>query len=141
MEPITFDWTPRPATLDATGSEALDVAPGRYRIIAVDAEGARADILVDVEPILDHGAVIVSEYRTTPASSNRARDGSVEVIGAGVDGRRFLWTHGAVTNSAVLRDVPAGEYTAFPLPHADDAAPTLVHRCAPGRVGVRPASE
>jgi hypothetical protein len=137
LEPIAFEWTPRPPTLDATGSEALDVAPGRYRIVAVDAAGARADVVVDVAPALD-AAVVITEYRVTPASTSRARDGSVEAVGAGVgDGWRFLWTHGVETEGPWLRDVPCGVYAAVALAARDeDDAPVVVHRCAPARVTV-----
>jgi hypothetical protein len=140
LEPIDFVWTPRPPTLDATGSEALDVAPGRYRVVATDATGARADVVVDVEPTLG-AAVVVTEYRVTPASASRARDGAVEAVGAGVhDGWRFLWTHGATTDGPVLRDVPPGTYAAVALARdAEAAPPVVVHRCAPARVPVRGA--
>ena len=136
LEPIAFEWTPRPPTLDATSSEALDVAPGRYRIVAIDANGARADVVVDVEPTLE-AAVVITEYRVTPASTSRARDGSVEAVGAGVhDGWRFLWTHGIETEGPVLHDVPCGAYAAVALARNGGDAPVVVHRCAPGRVGV-----
>lgn len=139
LEPIAFEWTPRPPTLDATGSEALDVAPGRYRVVATDATGARADVVVDVEPTLQ-AAVVVTEYRVRPASTSRARDGAVEAVGAGVhDGWRFLWTHGVETEGPVLRDVPCGAYAAVALARDESEAPVVVHRCAPARVPVHGA--
>ena len=42
QEPITFVWTPRPNRLDESESDAVDVPPGRYRVVATDATGARA---------------------------------------------------------------------------------------------------
>lgn len=142
-EPIAFEWTgPRgePVRVDASGSEARDVKPGRYRVDAVDASGARADVVLDVTPALP-AAVVVRSYRVTPASTSAARDGSVEAVGTGLEGWSFLWTQGARTDGPVLRDVPCGVYAAVAVPGgaggADEApAPTTVHACAPARVGV-----
>lgn len=136
LEPIAFAWSgpngSRVAT-DTTGSEALDVAPGRYRVVATDAAGARADVVLDVEPMLPEAAVI-DAYRLTPPSTSHARDGAVEAVGVGLEHRRFLWTHGVETQGPVLRDVPCGVYAAAPLPDADGESPTLVHQCAPARL-------
>lgn len=138
-EPITFEWTgPNGADVrvDTTGSEAWDVSPGRYRVIATDANGARADVSLDVEPMLPT-AMFVQEYKVTPASSGTARDGVVEAIGVGLDmGGRFLWTHGTETSGPVLRDVPCGTYAVTPLPLVGATVPTLVHTCPPARVTV-----
>jgi hypothetical protein len=138
-EPIAFEWTgPRgePVRVDESGSEACDVVPGRYRVDAVDASGARADVVLDVEPALP-AAVVVREYRVTPASTSGAHDGSVAAVGSGLDGWSFLWTQGARTDGPVLRDVPCGVYAAVAVPRAaDGAAPTFVHTCAPARVDV-----
>lgn len=136
LEPITFEWTPSHGlTLDATGSEASGVTCGRYRIVATDATSARADVVVDVQP-LHEDAVVVLEYRVTPASTTRARDGSVEAVGLGMDGWRFLWTHGVVTDAPVLQDVPCGTYALVAIPSAD-RVPTVVHKCSPARVEVQ----
>lgn len=137
QEPITFVWTPRPNRLDESESDAVDVPPGRYRVVATDATGARAETVVDVQPTLAC-AVVVAEYRVTPATAARARDGVVEALGAGMDeGVRFLWTHGVVTDGPVLRDVPCGTYAAVAVPNTR-GTPTTIHKCAPARVGVAP---
>jgi hypothetical protein len=137
-DPIEFSWTgPGQADVrtDATGSEALEVESGRYRVVAVDATGSRADVLLDVEPALPT-ALVVDGYRVTPASTGTARDGTVEALGVGLgEGWRFLWTHGAETAGPVLRDVPCGTYAAIALPDGE-RVPTLVHRCPPARVTV-----
>jgi hypothetical protein len=136
-EPICFEWTgPNGSSvaLDATGSEADEVEPGRYRVVATDATGARADVVLDVQPVLPD-ACVVHAYHVTPASTGSARDGVVEAVGDGLDGWRFLWTNGVETDGPVLRDVPRGLYAAVPLPAAD-RTPLFVHQCAPARVTV-----
>lgn len=155
QEPIVFEWTPPTGvtlTLDATRSEATDVAPGRYRVSATDATSSRAELAFDVAPLYAD-AVTVEEYRVTPASTATSRDGGVEAVGGGLqDGWRFLWTTGVETSSPVLRDVPCGTYavTALARPGEDDA-PLMLHTCPParvrvgtdvsGRLGARSASE
>ena len=137
QEPIRFEWmgpNGRSVRVDETGSEAFDVAPGRYRVVATDATGARADVVLDVEPMLP-SALVVHEYRVTPASTGHARDGAVEAVGVGLDGWRFLWTHGVETDGPALRDVPCGTYAMVAMPKGDEV-PTVVHQCAPARVTV-----
>lgn len=139
QEPIRFQWSgPRgdAVSTDATGTEAFAVQVGRYRIEATDAAGARADVVLDVAAMHPR-ALVVREYRATPASTSSARDGSVEAVGVNLEGWRFLWTHGAETDGPVLRDVPCGTYAAVPLPRAGEV-PTLVHEGAPARVAVAP---
>lgn len=143
MEPITFEWsgpTGARMQLDETESEAYDVPPGRYRIKCTDATGARADLVVDVEPVHEHG-VVVHEYRTVPASTGHARDGSVEAVCSGVvpGVHRFLWTTGVETDGPVLRDVPCGCYVASVVVGKEDEAPVVVviHACPPAHVRVR----
>lgn len=139
LEPIEFEWTgPGNATVatDASGSEAVSVGPGRYRVVAVDATGSRADVYLDVEPTYPD-ALVVREYRVTPASTGSARDGSVEAVGYNLTSNvRFLWTNGVETAGPTLRDVPCGTYACIPLPSDDGKAPVLVHQCAPARVTV-----
>lgn len=139
QEPIEFVWTgPQGARvqLDDTGSEAFAVVPGRYRVVAHDGTGAKADVVIDVEPALPN-AVVVREYRTTNASTGTARDGSVEAVGAGLDaGWRFLWSNGVTTETPVLRDVTCGTYACTAMPSRDGEVPVVVHQCAPGVVGV-----
>jgi hypothetical protein len=137
QEPIEFTWMSpdgRDLTLDSRGSEAVDLTPGRYRIEAVDAMGARADVTVDIEPMYS-SAVIITGYKTTPTSTTLSRDGNVEVVGTGLKGHRFLWTNGIETDDAVLRDVPCGTYAAIPL-STNGSVPTLVHSVEPARVNV-----
>ena len=137
-DPISFSWCgPNGAEVqtDASGAEAFGVVPGRYRIDVVDGSGATAELSVDVEPAYS-SAVVVREYRVTPASTSSSRDGSVEVVGHGVSHCRFLWTNGAETDGPLLRDVPCGVYVATALPRGGKV-PTMVHACAPALVGCR----
>ena len=137
LEPIEFEWS-GPGTAvetDASGSEAKAVQPGRYRVVAVDATGSRADVYLDVEPT-HPDAVVVREYRVMPASTGSARDGSVEAVGHNVGTGRFLWTNGVETTGPTLRDVPCGTYACIPLPTEDGKVVTLVHQCAPAKVTV-----
>jgi hypothetical protein len=128
LEPIVFHWTPE-VELDASGSEASDVAPGRYRVRAVDANREHAEVVVDVVPTY-HDAVVVAEYRTTPSTSAHARDGSVEAVGPGLEqpGLHFLWTSGVRTDVPVLTDVPCGTYG------VTVCGVTTVHECEPAVV-------
>jgi len=139
QEPVDFQWS-HPLAVDATGSEAHDVPAGSYRVVATDALQSRADVSVDLQPAMPD-AIVVEEYRATPASTSRARDGAVEAVlrGGGAGGRvRLLWTSGVETDGAVLRDVPCGVYAAVAVaPSGGASTPTTLHRCAPARVGVR----
>lgn len=137
QEPIVFRWTGpegRSVRVDASGSEAIGVGVGQYRVVATDAYGDVADVVVDVRP-LSATAMVVREYKVTHTSTVHSRDGTVEAVGSGMEHvERFLWTHGAETRAPVLRDVPCGTYAVVPL----DASVTMVHQCAPGRVVVKP---
>lgn len=143
VEPIDFAWTGPGGSnveLDATRSEAVQAPPGRYRVVATDAAGHRADVVLDVEPML-LDAVVIRSYTTAPASTSLARDGSVEAVGEGLGrgGVRYLWSNGATTDAPVLRDVPSGVYAAVPFVDdpGDDPPPTMLHLCKPARVDVR----
>lgn len=103
LEPIEFVWAGpngQAVELDATRSEALQAVPGRYRICATDANGDRADAVVDVEPAFTN-AVVVREYRVTHASTTHARDGSIVALGTGLDG-----PHGGGGSDDERRTVP-----------------------------------
>lgn len=134
-QPIRFEWTPPRGVdvqLDESQSEAHDVTPGRYKITAIDATDARADVVVDVD-VAQEADIVVTEYRTVDASTSHSRDGQVELVGRGLDGWRFLWTNGVETETPVLRDVPPGTYAAVPLPNAT-RTPTINHHAVPGVV-------
>jgi hypothetical protein len=133
LPPVDLVWhgpNGRMVQTDQTGTEAVHVVPGKYRVTATDAEGQRADVTVEIEPLLPH-AVVVTEYRVTPASTSVSRDGSVEAIGSGLDNTRLLWTNGVETRSALLRDVPPGMYAATLV---EDGM--FVHCCPPAHVAV-----
>lgn len=136
IEPFQFVWygpDGRDVQTDITGEHAYGVLPGRYRIVATDAQGQHADVTLDVEAMFP-SALVVTEYRVTGASTSTSRDGTVEAIGQGLeDGWRFLWTHGYETDTPVLRDVPCGSYAAVPLPK-EGKVPTFIHKCTPARV-------
>ena len=122
--------------LDASMSEASNVAPGRHRVRATDSNGDRADVIVDVEPMFSN-AVVVTSYSVRPASTRFSRDGEVEAIGSGFSSSmRFLWTSGVETDTPRLSDVPCGSYALVAISTSEDSSPVTVHRCAPARVGV-----
>ena len=139
-EPIEFTWTGpggREVQLDATRSEALAVTPGKYRIVARDANDTKADVVVEVSPH-NSTSLVINEYRVTPPSTGTSRDGSVEALGLGLEGGwRFLWTNGVETDTPILRDVPCGVYAVHALPMMD-RVPTLIHNCGPAYVRVVP---
>lgn len=139
MEPIQFEWTGpngQPVQVDASGSEAYGVVPGRYRIVARDANNLTATVTLDVASLFP-SALVISDYSVVPASTDCARDGTVEAIGVGLDhGWKFLWTNGVKTDGPVLHDVPSGTYAMLALPQ-EGKVPTIVHQCPPAYVGVR----
>ena len=132
QEPIRFEWSgPRgdAVSTDATGTEAYAVQVGRYRIEATDATGARADVVLDVAPMRPR-ALVVREYRATPASTSSARTAA---------SRRWAPTGGDGAfcgarrrdGRPVLRDALR---TTRPCAAARGRqVPTLVHECGPAR--------
>jgi len=141
VDPIEFAWygpNGGDVQTDLSGADAFGVVPGRYRVVATDAEGSRAELTFDIEPMFS-GAVVIREYRTTPASTSHSRDGSVEALGHGLEGWRFLWTSGVETDGALLRDVACGTYAAIAVPSVGDKVkvPVVVHQCVPARVVVK----
>jgi hypothetical protein len=140
QEPIEFTWlTPDGTTpqLENSDSEAKNLGPGRYRITAVDANGSEALVLVEIKPMFS-SAVCIEGYRISPASTTFSRDGSVEILGTGIEGFRYLWTNGTETDGCVLKDVPCGTYAAVPLP-LSGKTPVLVHSTKPAKVDVAPS--
>jgi hypothetical protein len=141
LEPIRFEWSGEGCDtfqfIDDCGSGARNVAPGRYRVTATDANFNRADITVDVTPVYEH-AFVVTEYRISHSRTRFSRDGSVEAIGFGTSpGMRFLWTSGVETDVPKLLDVPSGMYTVTAIPSSDDGiVPITIHNCPPARVDV-----
>jgi hypothetical protein len=137
QEPIEFTWlTPNGASpqLENGNSEAKNLAPGRYRIEAVDANNCQTSVVVDIEPMFSN-AVCIEGYRVSPTSTSFSRDGSVEILGSGIQGHRYLWTNGMETEGCILKDVPCGTYAAIPLA-ARGRTPVLVHSSDPARVDV-----
>lgn len=138
LEPIRFEWGGADdLTLDASMSEASNVAPGRYRVRATDANGDRADVSVDVKPMFSN-ALVVTQYNVRPASTRFSRDGEVEAVCSGVSSSmRFIWTSGIETDTPRITDVPCGSYSLVAISTSpSESAPVTVHRCAPASVGV-----
>jgi len=139
--PVTLQWygpDGREVATDSSRCQALGVLPGKYRVIATDDAGERADLTLDVEAMYS-SALVVQEYRVTHATTGTSRDGSVEALGPGLSAHgRFLWTHGVQTDGPTLRDVPCGVYCVMPLGDGGAEVPTLVHLCPPARVEVAP---
>ena len=72
IEPFQFVWygpDGRDVQTDITGEHAYGVLPGRYRIVATDAQGQHADVTLDVEAMFP-SALVVTEYRVTGASTS-----------------------------------------------------------------------
>lgn len=139
QEPIQFTWYSSDGhsfSPESGGSEANDLPPGRYTVEAEDAGGAKARIVIQLEPL--HASVVnIERYEVTHASTSFSRDGSVKAIYAGSETYDFLWSNGARTEGPLLSDVPCGTYIALPLPKKEgDAVPVVVHACPPGIVDV-----
>lgn len=136
-EPIAFRWTGPDGfriPLDATGSDARDLIPGRYDVHVEAADCSAASVALHVAPVVAE-VVTVSEYVCTPASSGVAFDGSVRARGHGLEQwGRYLWSNGVETDAPVLRDARPGWYSLTLLPVGGATAPTLVQSCPPGRV-------
>ena len=140
QEPIEFTWlTPDGSDpqLENSNSEGKNLKPGRYRITAVDAGGSEAAVLVDIAPMFS-SAVCIEGYRVSPSSTTFSRDGSVEILGTGIEGYRYLWTNGMETDGCVLKDVPCGTYVAVPIA-TRGKTPILVHSTEPAKVDVAPS--
>lgn len=139
QEPIDFAWMSPDGTeieLEANGSEARNLPPGKYRIDATDASGASTRVVIDLIPV--HSSLVTIErYRISSPSTSLSRDGSIRVEGDGVDGHRFLWSNGVETEGPLLNDVSCGTYIALPLPtKEEDPVPVVVHSCPPAVVDV-----
>jgi hypothetical protein len=106
-------------------------------VVATDANGFSADVSMNVEALFPD-AVIVTSYQTTPASKSNARDGTVEAVGIGLEGKRLLWTHGTETSRPKLHDVPCGLYAATLITNDGDEPIPFVQLCGPARVSVGP---
>jgi hypothetical protein len=139
QEPIQFTWHSsegHPFSPESGGSEARDLPPGRYTVEAEDAGGAKARIVIQLQPL--HASVVTIErYDVSHASTSFSRDGSVQAICTGYETYDFLWSNGARTEGPLLRDVPCGTYMALPLPNKEgEPVPVVVHDCPPGVVDV-----
>lgn len=135
MEPIQFTWFP-PVSTDASGSEAVNVAVGTYKVRAVDANDEKAEVVVKVIPRYEFVS-IVKEYQVHHASTGTSHDGSIEAIGEGMDepGLRFHWSNGVQTKQPVLMDVPCGTYV---MTCTHETKPvTCVHEACIATVGIR----
>lgn len=139
LHPIEFEWHSEDnaeVETDSSGSIAVNLMPGRYRVTATDASGAVADALVDVNPTCED-AVTIDGYMVNHASTTYARDGTIEIVGSGLEGYDYLWSNGVRTSGPVIHNVPCGTYAATPLQREGDAqVPVLLHRCAPAQVDV-----
>ena len=135
LAPISFVWhgpNGKEVETDLSGSEAKNVLCGRYRVVATDSEGQRADITVQIKPSLPD-SVVVRRYKVVDATNGMSRDGRVEAIGEGLEGVSFLWTNGVRTEGTILRDVPCGTYSLS----TEKEGITLVHLSPPAVVGVQ----
>lgn len=138
-EPVSFTWSStsgHDVQLDATGSEAYGLRPGRYSVVISDASNAQETMEFAIQPILS-AAIMLEEYTTTPATTSASRDGAVEAHGPGLEGwKKFIWSNGVLTDTPRLMDVPVGTYAICPLP-IRNSVPSFVHLGAPAVVQAR----
>jgi hypothetical protein len=136
--PILFEWYgPNGVEVETEmgGSEAVNLSIGRYRVVATDSTNARADVLIEVEAS-NPEAVVITGYTVTDASTLHSRDGCVEILGYNLEGIRFLWTNGTITNDARLRDASCGTYSATPM-DKNGRNLLVIHDCTPAKVSAR----
>jgi len=135
--PIKMEWSGPDGEVETNENftEASNIGPGTYRIVATDATESRAEVTVDVESVLVDAAMI-ERYEVTHASTSSSRDGSVRAVGEGLENTQFLWTHGTVTVGPDLVDVPCGTYAAVPM-GSEEGVQSSIHLCPPARVHVK----
>jgi hypothetical protein len=136
--PINLEWSGPDGEVETNenGTEASNIRPGTYRIVATDATESRAEVTLDVESVLVDTAMIEG-YEVTHASTSSSRDGSVRAVGEGLEGTRLLWTHGTETVGPDLVDVPCGTYAAVPIVGSEEGVQSSIHLCPPARVRVK----
>lgn len=145
VEPIEFTWygvgtgaSHQPVKTSASGREAVDISPGRYRVVATDAASQSADMTIEVCAQFTDG-VIANAYEVQHCSTSISRDGSVRLSFEGIVASqwRFLWSNGMMTATPELRDVPCGHYAAVAvIPTGVSKAPIMIHRCHAAHVKV-----
>ena len=119
QEPIEFTWMPCGAPmpdLDETRSEATNVAPGRYRIRAVDACGNRGEVMVEIIDLREENAITITGYDVEDATgtwrmmeaSGRPGTDSTTSTSSGRTGRRRRVRSSATYHRVVTR-VPRSE--------------------------------
>ena len=140
LEPIKFSWKGpygKAIQLDHTESEAYNLEEGRYYIHAMDADGATADITVDIQPIHSE-YLVVTEYVVQDCSTGISHDGCITAVGHGLnEWSSFLWSNGITTNEPVIRHVKPGLYTITALEVHGEYRP-VVQLCLPASVRCKP---
>jgi hypothetical protein len=121
--------------LSNNGMTATNVEPGTYEIICTTPAGECDTIHVAVKNV---DLFAVDKYIVTHASSDMARDGTVEAVITQIDNKnvRFLWTSGVITNEPILHDVSPGTYAVSIISNNKVPIP-FYHICAPAHVQVR----
>lgn len=131
VSPVYVEWFQNGGAalldLDAGRTEATNVPPGTYQIVARD--GTQAEVTTRAVVGIA-GIPSIVGYDVTHATSDTARDGMIVARTKNLRCNRFLWTSGVVTTRPELLDVRPGMYTMTPLSH--DAVPILhLHVCEP----------
>ena len=143
LSPVHVEWridgrvcNPSDIDVDATGLYAHRVSPGTECTVSLtDRTGATETASVIVQVI---HLPVVTEYVSTPASSERARDGVVEVmVLRAPEGCLYLWSNGIVTRQPILHNVTPGMYAATIIT-AEHTMVLHVNAAGPARVGVLP---
>ena len=119
---------------NATEVRQKNLKVGRYRVEVVDASGASANVVLDLEPLITN-AVVIQNYEVKNTSTSVSRDGEIKIIGSGLQGWKYLWTNGVQTDEPYLRDVACGLYAAVPIGHGE-SIPMLIHNASLAKVEV-----
>ena len=135
-EPITYEWYNSnknnvELNFDSTKSEATNVPPGDYYIKATDRNGLTNNIKVTVNKTK---IPVVVGYEIENASTQVSRDGKITAhIVPQIEGIRYLWTTGAITDDSVLEDVRCGMYTVCLMSRNNEPIP-FIHASQPAIV-------
>tara|TARA_B100001741_G_scaffold210714_1_gene174346 strand:+ start:8481 stop:9044 length:564 start_codon:yes stop_codon:yes gene_type:complete len=142
-QPISCEWRKDNRTallnLSNNGMTATNVEPGNYEIICSTPQGYHDTLHVTVKSI---DLLVVDRYIVTHASSDMARDGTVEAIITQIDRKnvRFLWTSGVITNEPILHDVRPGIYAVSIISNNKVPIP-FYHICCPANVHIKSYSD
>jgi len=138
-EPITYSWcdswrNPIELELDCTQSEARNVPPGDYHIMASDALGRETCVKVRVKQC---SIPVVIGYQVENASTGVSRDGKITAMVYPIPEKiKYLWTNGAITREPILHDIRTGTYSITLISENEDENILFIHASKPAYVNV-----